>query len=102
MTTGTALAGRLVVAWLADAGREITAQADRLSDLDRAIGDGDHGSMSSPRLRFAFGRLLDGVGRGVWPKLALVMSASPSRSIVRGRRMQKCEQHLTCPLRREE
>src|SRR5687768_4259866 len=44
MATTSVMDARTIRAWLNEAEREIKAQADRLSALDRAIGDGDHGT----------------------------------------------------------
>jgi dihydroxyacetone kinase-like protein len=42
-TLTDAVASETVVAWLTAVARDVHAQADRLTQLDAAIGDGDHG-----------------------------------------------------------
>lgn len=44
MITESIVHAKTVTTWLTDAGDEINAQADWLTQLDAAIGDGDHGT----------------------------------------------------------
>jgi dihydroxyacetone kinase-like protein len=44
MITASVLGARTIVLWLTEAETQIKAQADQLTQLDAAIGDGDHGT----------------------------------------------------------
>jgi dihydroxyacetone kinase-like protein len=52
--------GPAVVAWLGELSRRVSEDKDRLTELDAAIGDGDHGA----NLARGFGAVVDAVGDG--------------------------------------
>lgn len=52
--------GAAVAAWIAELSRRVSEDKDRLTELDAAIGDGDHGA----NLARGFGAVVDAVGDG--------------------------------------
>lgn len=69
--------------WLGEAEREITTQADHLSALDAALGDGDHGTNMS-RGFAAVGRALAEEGDGLTPGQLLVLAGGTLISTIGG------------------
>src|SRR5438270_9726285 len=66
MITAATLNAQTVTSWLAEAERQITARSDYLTQLDAAIGDGDHGT--NMRRGFeAVGKALAGQANGLPP-----------------------------------
>ena len=63
--------------------REITAQADRLSALDAALGDGDHGTNMS-RGFAAVGKALADQGQGLPPGQLLILAGKTLISTIGG------------------
>jgi dihydroxyacetone kinase-like protein len=69
--------------WLAEAGDEIDAQGDYLTQLDAAIGDGDHGT--NMRRGFeAVGKALAGQGDGTPPGRLLIVAGKTLVATVGG------------------
>jgi phosphoenolpyruvate---glycerone phosphotransferase subunit DhaL len=69
--------------WLADAEEQISAQSDYLTQLDAAIGDGDHGT--NMRRGFeAVGKALAGQGNGTPPGQLLILAGKTLVATVGG------------------
>jgi phosphoenolpyruvate---glycerone phosphotransferase subunit DhaL len=74
---------RTITSWLAEAEDQIRAQSDYLTQLDAAIGDGDHGT--NMRRGFdAVGKALAGQGDGVPPGRLLTIAGKTLVSTVGG------------------
>jgi phosphoenolpyruvate---glycerone phosphotransferase subunit DhaL len=72
-----------VTTWLAEAGAQIEAESDYLTQLDAAIGDGDHGT--NMRRGFeAVGKALAGQGEGTPPGRLLVVAGKTLVATVGG------------------
>ena len=72
-----------ITTWLAEAGDEINAQADYLTQLDAAIGDGDHGT--NMRRGFeAVGKALAGQGDSTPPGRLLIVAGKTLVATVGG------------------
>jgi dihydroxyacetone kinase-like protein len=72
-----------ITTWLSDAGDEINAQADYLTQLDAAIGDGDHGT--NMRRGFeAVGKALAGQGDDTPPGRLLIVAGKTLVATVGG------------------
>jgi phosphoenolpyruvate---glycerone phosphotransferase subunit DhaL len=72
-----------VTTWLAEAGAQIDAESDYLTQLDAAIGDGDHGT--NMRRGFeAVGKALAGQGEGTPPGRLLVVAGKTLVATVGG------------------
>jgi dihydroxyacetone kinase-like protein len=72
-----------ITSWLSEAEDEINAQSDYLTQLDAAIGDGDHGT--NMRRGFdAVGKALAGQGDGVPPGRLLIVAGKTLVSTVGG------------------
>jgi dihydroxyacetone kinase-like protein len=69
--------------WMAEAEGDINAQSDYLTQLDAAIGDGDHG-INMRRGFDAVGKALAGQGRGVPPGQLLIVAGKTLVSTVGG------------------
>lgn len=79
----TAMDAATVRAWLAEAEREIKAQAERLSELDAAIGDGDHGTNMS-RGWTAVGKAVAAAGETTPPGQLLILAGKTLISEIGG------------------
>jgi phosphoenolpyruvate---glycerone phosphotransferase subunit DhaL len=72
-----------ITEWLAEARREINAQADYLTQLDAAIGDGDHGT--NMRRGFeAVGKAMAGQGDSIPPGRLLIVAGKTLVATVGG------------------
>jgi dihydroxyacetone kinase-like protein len=72
-----------ITTWMAEAENDIKAQSDYLTQLDAAIGDGDHGT--NMRRGFdAVGKALAGQGNGVPPGRLLIIAGKTLVSTVGG------------------
>jgi dihydroxyacetone kinase-like protein len=72
-----------ITIWLTEAGEEINAQSDYLTQLDAAIGDGDHGT--NMRRGFdAVGKALAGQGDGTPPGRLLIIAGKTLVATVGG------------------
>jgi dihydroxyacetone kinase-like protein len=81
--TETVVRADTVTTWMAEAENEIKAQSDYLTQLDAAIGDGDHGT--NMRRGFdAVGKALAGQGARVPPGRLLVIAGKTLVSTVGG------------------
>jgi dihydroxyacetone kinase-like protein len=81
--TETVVRADTVTTWMAEAENEIKAQSDYLTQLDAAIGDGDHGT--NMRRGFdAVGKALAGQGDGVPPGRLLIIAGKTLVSTVGG------------------
>src|SRR3954470_18600018 len=83
MSTPTAVQPQTVVTWMQELAGDIRAQADHLTQLDSAIGDGDHG-INMNRGFDAVGKALAGQGGSLAPGRLLVVAAKPLASRVGG------------------
>jgi dihydroxyacetone kinase-like protein len=88
-TLTEALGSETVVAWLDAIAADVHAQADRLTQLDAAIGDGDHG-INMDRGFQAVARALDGEAEPAPGRALLASPASALRGAV-GRRPRQGE-----------
>jgi dihydroxyacetone kinase-like protein len=79
----TIVVDRTVVAWLREAEAVVTARADYLTQLDAAIGDGDHG-INMTRGFEAVGRALAAEGPDTAPGRLLVLSGKTLVATVGG------------------
>ena len=83
MITGTIVQAQTVTVWLAEAEKEIKARGDYLTQLDAAIGDGDHGT--NMRRGFeAVGKALAGQGDALPPGQLLIVAGKTLVSTVGG------------------
>src|SRR4030081_3201353 len=81
--TEPAVHSRTITVWLSEAGSDIRARADYLTQLDAAIGDGDHGT--NMRRGFdAVGKALAGEGDGTPPGRLLILAGKTLLSAVGG------------------
>jgi dihydroxyacetone kinase-like protein len=75
--------GQTVTTWLTEAGEEISARSDYLTQLDAAIGDGDHGT--NMRRGFdAVSKALAGQGDGTPPGRLLILAGKTLVATVGG------------------
>src|SRR5437868_6154641 len=72
-----------IIAWLSEAEEQIKARSDYLTQLDAAIGDGDHG-INMRRGFDAVGKALAGQGDGTPPGRLLVVAGKTLVSTVGG------------------
>ena len=79
----TAVRDRTVIAWLHEAQAAVTARADYLTQLDAAIGDGDHG-INMTRGFDAVGKALAAQGDETAPGRLLVLAGKTLVSTVGG------------------
>ena len=79
----TAVRDRTVIAWLHEAQAAVTARADYLTQLDAAIGDGDHG-INMTRGFYAVGKALAAQGDETAPGRLLVLAGKTLVSTVGG------------------
>ncbi len=83
MITEAVVRADTITTWMAEAETEIKAQSDYLTQLDAAIGDGDHGT--NMRRGFdAVGKALAGQGDGVPPGRLLIIAGKTLVSTVGG------------------
>src|SRR3954452_4446511 len=83
MTTETSMGEQTIRAWLTEAEREIKDNADHLSQLDAALGDGDHGTNMS-RGFDAVGRALAAQDEGTSPGQLLTVAGKTFVSVIGG------------------
>src|SRR4051794_21769909 len=83
MSAPTAVQPQTVVTWMQELAGDIRAQADHLTQLDAAIGDGDHG-INMNRGFDAVGKALAGQGQDVPPGKLLVLAGKTLVSTVGG------------------
>jgi dihydroxyacetone kinase-like protein len=81
--TESAVRAETITIWLTGAEGEIKAQGDYLTQLDAAIGDGDHG-INMSRGFDAVGKALAGQGDGVLPGQLLIVAGKTLVSTVGG------------------
>jgi dihydroxyacetone kinase-like protein len=81
--TGSAVRSKTITVWLAGAEQDIKAQSSYLTQLDAAIGDGDHG-INMSRGFDAVGKALAGQGDEVLPGQLLVIAGKTLVSTVGG------------------
>jgi dihydroxyacetone kinase-like protein len=73
-----------VIAWMDEAFASITAQADHLTQLDAAIGDGDHGVNLARGFRAVHDALADGASDGSPPGRQLIAAGKTLVATVGG------------------
>ena len=83
MSTDAAVRDRTVITWLTAAEAAVSERADYLTQLDAAIGDGDHG-INMTRGFAAVGKALAGQGENLPPGRALVLAGKTLVSTVGG------------------
>jgi dihydroxyacetone kinase-like protein len=81
--TESTVQAETITTWLAEAREEINAQSDYLTQLDAAIGDGDHG-INMRRGFDAVGKALAGQGDGAPPGRLLIVAGKTLVSTVGG------------------
>jgi phosphoenolpyruvate---glycerone phosphotransferase subunit DhaL len=81
--TESVVRANTITSWLAEAEQQIKAQSDYLTQLDAAIGDGDHG-INMRRGFDAVGKALAGQGDGVPPGRLLIVAGKTLVSTVGG------------------
>jgi dihydroxyacetone kinase-like protein len=81
--TKSVVRAETITSWLAEAEEQIKAQSDYLTQLDAAIGDGDHG-INMRRGFDAVGKALAGQGNGVPPGRLLIIAGKTLVSTVGG------------------
>ena len=79
----TAVGDRTVIAWLHEAQAAVTSRADYLTQLDAAIGDGDHG-INMTRGFEAVGKALAARGPDIPPGRLLVLAGKTLVATVGG------------------
>jgi dihydroxyacetone kinase-like protein len=83
MTTDSLINSQTIKSWLAEAEQQIKARSDYLTQLDAAIGDGDHGT--NMRRGFdAVGKALAGEGNGLPPGQLLTIAGKTLVATVGG------------------
>ncbi len=83
MITAATVHAKTIDTWLAEAQREISARSDYLTQLDAAIGDGDHGT-NMRRGFVAVGEALAGQEDGTPPGRLLILAGKTLVSTVGG------------------
>ena len=83
MITESAVRAETITIWLSGAEADIKAQSDYLTQLDAAIGDGDHG-INMSRGFDAVGKALAGQGDGMPPGQQLIVAGKTLVSTVGG------------------
>jgi phosphoenolpyruvate---glycerone phosphotransferase subunit DhaL len=83
VTVPTAVQATLVIAWMDGIATAVRAESDRLTALDAAIGDGDHG-INMERGFDAVGKALAGQDASVPPGRLLILSGKTLVSTVGG------------------
>ncbi|HEY3188009.1 MAG TPA: dihydroxyacetone kinase subunit DhaL [Solirubrobacteraceae bacterium] len=83
MPTLTAVESQTLVTWMREIAADVRAQADHLTQLDAAIGDGDHG-INMSRGFTAVLEALDGQAPGAAPGRVLIVSGKTLVSTVGG------------------
>jgi phosphoenolpyruvate---glycerone phosphotransferase subunit DhaL len=81
--TESVVQAQTITSWLAEAEQQIKAQSDYLTQLDAAIGDGDHG-INMRRGFDAVGKALAGQGDGLPPGRLLIVAGKTLVSTVGG------------------
>src|SRR2546423_15163361 len=71
MLTPPAVHTEIAATWMRETAADVAAQADRLTQLDAAIGDGDHG-INMNRGFVAVGKALAGQADGLAPGRVLI------------------------------
>ena len=83
MITESIVQAETIIVWLSEAEEQIAAQSDYLTQLDAAIGDGDHGT--NMRRGFdAVGKALAGQGEGTPPGRLLIVAGKTLVATVGG------------------
>jgi dihydroxyacetone kinase-like protein len=83
MTTPSAVQSDIVQSWMRESASDVAAQADHLTQLDSAIGDGDHG-INMNRGFEAVGKALAGQNGSLPPGRLLVVAGKTLVSTVGG------------------
>src|SRR3954463_5416137 len=83
MTTEAAVQAAIVTTWMRDVAEAVKAESDHLTQLDAAIGDGDHG-VNMSRGFTAVGKAVAGQGDSVPPGQLLVLTGKTLVSTVGG------------------
>jgi phosphoenolpyruvate---glycerone phosphotransferase subunit DhaL len=83
MTTPSAVESDIVQSWMRESASDVAAQADHLTQLDSAIGDGDHG-INMNRGFEAVGKALAGQNGSLPPGRLLVVAGKTLVSTVGG------------------
>ena len=83
MTTPSAVQSDIVQSWMRESASDVAAQADHLTQLDAAIGDGDHG-INMNRGFEAVGKALAGQDGALAPGRLLVVAGKTLVSTVGG------------------
>ena len=83
MITQSIVRAQTITGWLAEAEEQITARSDYLTQLDAAIGDGDHG-INMRRGFDAVGKALAGQGDGTPPGRILIVAGKTLVATVGG------------------
>ena len=83
MTTPSAVQSDIVQSWMRESASDVAAQADHLTQLDSAIGDGDHG-INMNRGFEAVGKALAGQDGALAPGRLLVVAGKTLVSTVGG------------------
>jgi phosphoenolpyruvate---glycerone phosphotransferase subunit DhaL len=81
--TETAVDNSIVIAWMTEVGDSVRANADYLTQLDAAIGDGDHGNNMTRGFQ-AVDKALAAQGQGVPPGRLLILVGKTLVSTVGG------------------
>jgi dihydroxyacetone kinase-like protein len=83
VVTDTVVQAETIISWLAEAERQIRDRSDYLTQLDAAIGDGDHG-INMRRGFDAVGKAVAGQGNGIPPGRLLILAGKTLVSTVGG------------------
>jgi dihydroxyacetone kinase-like protein len=83
MLTSLAVQSEIAATWMRETAADVAAQADRLTQLDAAIGDGDHG-INMNRGFVAVGKALAGQPDGLAPGRVLILAGKTLVSTVGG------------------
>jgi dihydroxyacetone kinase-like protein len=83
VVTETVVQAETIISWLAEAERQIKDRSDYLTQLDAAIGDGDHG-INMRRGFDAVGKALAGQGNATPPGRLLILAGKTLVSTVGG------------------
>src|SRR5438094_5470600 len=83
MLTPLAVQSEIAATWMRETAADVAAQADHLTQLDAAIGDGDHG-INMNRGFVAVGKALAGQADGLAPGRVLILAGKTLVSTVGG------------------
>jgi dihydroxyacetone kinase-like protein len=83
MLIALAVSSEIAATWMRETAADVAAQADRLTQLDAAIGDGDHG-INMNRGFVAVGKALAGQADGLAPGRVLILAGKTLVSTVGG------------------